>query len=175
MRHFPRTLAPQSSDARRRRATALLLSPVVASTALLAIASPANAAVPGPGAVADINGSSFPAYYQDATGLQLRPCLNALHCAATTAADVVNPDGEFFYNLVEGDVGPFLAVIGLEGAYIDAGVGQEMVFNRLRFRARPGTVEPNTDYTIVHPYGVSHVRSVGDGSARVTDDDGCEV
>jgi hypothetical protein len=144
------------------------------------MAAPAHAAVPGPGPVADINGSSFPSFYQDANGLQLRPCLNALHCGATTAADVANPDGEFFYNLVEADVGPWRVVIGLEGAFLAEGVGQEQTFNRLRFRAPdPGDVKGSTTYTIVHPYGTTTVRSRADGSARSQDnnedDEGCEV
>jgi hypothetical protein len=97
--------------------------------------------------------TQFPAYYSDSAGLKLQPCLDGLPMCNATMDDLQAPDGEFFYNLVAGEAGPFLITLALEGAYIDAGTGQEMVFNRVRISAPKGGLTPGGQYTIVHPYG----------------------
>jgi hypothetical protein len=97
--------------------------------------------------------TQFPAYYSDSAGLKLQPCLDGLPMCNATMDDLQAPDGEFFYNLVSGEAGPFLITLALEGAYIDAGAGQEMVFNRVRISAPKGGLTPGGQYTIVHPYG----------------------
>ncbi|MEY2401936.1 MAG: hypothetical protein QOJ08_2047 [Ilumatobacteraceae bacterium] len=97
--------------------------------------------------------TQFPAYYSDSAGLKLQPCLDGLPMCNATIDDLQAPDGEFFYNLVAGEAGPFLITLALEGAYIDAGTGQEMAFNRIRISAPKGGLTPGGQYTIVHPYG----------------------
>jgi len=154
----------------RRRATALALSTVVAGTAAAALATPASAVTP---AAATVLGG-FPASYSDGTSTFV-PCVDgSLHCGGTTAADVTAPDGEFFYNLVEGQVpvktGGFVkVVIGLEGAF-DPDTGQPTVFHRVRFVGRdlvPGK------YTIVHPYGTAEFTTDGRGRGRSSVDTDC--
>jgi hypothetical protein len=173
MRRFTRTLrSPLSESGSRRRATALLLAPVVASTTALALASPASAAVVG--SVANVNGpgTAFPTSYS-AGGTTLVPCLTPAHCGGAAAEDITAPDGEFFYNLVEGTAGNFRVVIGLEGAFLEDGT--PVVFNRIRFRANNMT--PGATYTIKHPYGVTTVTADGRGRARsdkFRPDEGCE-
>ena len=165
---------PRRSTAARRRTSALMLSSVVAGSAVLAMASPASAVgVVGP--VSNINGAgtAFPASYQDPDGVKLVPCLTPAHCGGAAAEDVTAPDGEFFYNLVEGNVGGFRVVMGLEGAFVEDGT--PVTFNRLRFRNSNAT--PGATYKIVHPYGTTTVTADSRGRARsdkVRADEGCD-
>jgi hypothetical protein len=150
-----------------RRRTTAVLSTVVAGTAALALASPASALLPA--GTVNLNGSAFPASFSDTGGMRLVPCLNAGHCGGATADDVTAPDGEFFYNLVEGNAGPMRVVIGLEGAFADDGSPE--VFSRIRFVARDAA--NNATYTIVHPYGTATVRTDGRGRGRFSEDTIC--
>src|SRR5215213_4992000 len=75
---------PRRSTAARRRTSALMLSSVVAGSAVLAMASPASAAVVGDPVNINGPGTAFPAFYQEGTaaapGLKLVPCLTPAHC-----------------------------------------------------------------------------------------------
>lgn len=159
----------------RRRASALLLASVVAGSAFVAVAEAASALVPADGTVVV---AGFPAAYKDANNLSLQPCLDDARCAGPV--DTTPPDGEFFYNLMEGEValdglgasgGTMRVIIGLEGAFADPG-GTPEVFSRIRFVARDAA--PNTTYTIDHPYGDDAVvETDGRGRGRFSEDTIC--
>jgi hypothetical protein len=99
----------------------------------------------------------FPAYYEDATGLQVGLCIEDPGCPASPpAADMIGPDGEAFYQLANAAVtGPNGAEVivdfNIEGAFLDA---DPITFGRIQFTAHG--LAPNATYTVDHPYGQSH-------------------
>jgi len=168
-------LAPSYSPQARpttstRRRTALALSSVVAGSAVLAIASPASAFTPvaGAGTLA-----AFPASFQDTSGLTLQPCVDgSVQCGGTTAADVVAPDGEMFYNLMDGKVAGVRVVIALEGGFPN---GPAEVFYRVRFKAL-GTSKgslANAAYSITSRFGNASFTTDANGVGVSTSDTFC--
>ena len=116
----------------------------------------------------------FPTAYQDATGVSVTPCLDGTDptCVLPGAGEEPNFDpsqptvlgenfpSEFFYWIAESDSldtpngGKTFIRTALEGAFLneEPAEGDQMVFGRIRVT---GTgLEPNSEYTVTHPYGV---------------------
>jgi hypothetical protein len=139
--------------------TALLLVAVAAPAAWAALA---DLGVP-------VTPHGYPAFYQDANGLQLEFCLDGDGIAGPCIFDPViagNPQSEAsgfgaeaFYWMADANARPLVAggrallVLALEAAYGGAGEpadGEQMVFGRVRVRFDA----PSAGfYRIIHPYG----------------------
>ncbi|MBI2196705.1 hypothetical protein HYU45_03820 [Candidatus Daviesbacteria bacterium] len=128
--------------------------------------------VPAAGEIDPATG--FPAAYQDATGIAVVPCLDGTdpNCVLPGAGEEPNFDpsqptvldsnfpSEFFYWIAESDLletpngGKTFIRTAVEGAFLNEEPvdGDQMVFGRIRVT---GTgLEPNSEYTVTHPYGV---------------------
>jgi hypothetical protein len=164
---------------------------------LVAVAVPAAwaALAPAPDGVGiPINPHGFPAFYADATGLSLEPCLPPPAGNATrtdlclpSPVDPDNPESvalgvgdEFFFWSADAQAPPLVAggnarlVLALEGAFGTAtgapADGQQMTFGRVRIRV--DTPVAGT-YTVTHPFGTQtfEVTDVAAG-INVTEDIG---
>jgi len=137
----------------------------------------------------------FPAYYTDANGLSLQPCItDPVFCLVpvpdpTLPPSVVDGPGdniqdEFFYHVIESDFPTLtqrtLVRIALEGAFVNEvqNPGEAVVFGRVRVRVLGGLV-PGRFYRLTHPYGVEILQAeddgTGDGEINFTDDMGSFV
>src|SRR5262245_40240207 len=159
------TIANSGAAARRVRSVAIAL--LVAVAALLGAAS-ARAA----GAVGPVDASGIPVWYQDATGLQLAPCLLGPPNCVSTLADLTAADGEAFYDLATADLtdptgATFTVTMAGEVATLDGLVS----FGRIRVVGKG--LAPNTTYTVLEPYGDVTVTSDAAGVAKDTTDIGC--
>jgi len=154
--------------------------------------------------------NGFPTFYRDEHGLALGPCLDQVvgmfdPCGLTEAAEpgvfdptqpIVFPGnfpGEAFYWMAEGLIGGVndqgnpvsgVLVMAMEAAFLNDAVvdGDQQVFQRLRVRA--DGLQPNTQYTVDHPFGTETFVTQADGSlnsatdstnAARLDDLGCEA
>jgi hypothetical protein len=111
--------------------------------------------------------TGFPASYTDVKGTTLQMCLDGPPNCLTSAADLVAPAGEGFYNnatakLATRNGGKAVMVLSLEGAFANANPGQQVVFSRIRFTDSGGLL-PNTVYTVTHPFGVDDYKTNGSG------------
>jgi hypothetical protein len=109
--------------------------------------------------------TTFPAWYQDSTGLSLAPCFDAngfctINMAAQPGFDPALPlvfptnfPGEFFYFYATANPGAVLYIAALEGGLFPAGptVPPQATFARIRIR---DAAAPVGLYTVTHPYGV---------------------
>jgi len=144
------------------------------------------------GPINDANG--FPLWYQDSNGVKLELCLDPAdpRCLlieedadpATLDFDPNSPiqfpgnyPGEAFYQLAEAEMpvgtnGSALGVFALEAAFNNEvpAVGDQTVFGRIRFRI--DGLNPNTDYTITHPYGKDVITTDAEGIINYTEDIG---
>jgi hypothetical protein len=108
--------------------------------------------------------TTFPAWYQDSTGLSLAPCFDANgFCPITMAAGpgftgvppIVFPlnfpeEGFYFYS--DTTAGTTLYIAALEFAFAAVvRAGDQVTFARIRIRDKTA---PAGTYTITHPYGV---------------------
>ncbi|QQG42994.1 MAG: hypothetical protein HYW45_02145 [Candidatus Daviesbacteria bacterium] len=142
--------------------------------------------------------NGFPLLYRDALGQVVAACLEGTdpNCVLPGAGEEANfdpnqptdfPDNfpsEFFYWIAESDKlstpldGKLSFRMALEGAFLneDPAEGDQMVFGRIRLT---GTgLEPNSLYTVTHPYGVDTYETNDVGIVRRgdgTEDIGCEV
>jgi len=123
--------------------------------AVLALVTPAHAALTAVGPVDPVNG--FPAWYQDANGVQLVLCIADPGCPLSPAvADFVAPDGEAFYQLASATVtapngGTVTVDFNVEGAFLGTGPDAQITFGRLQVGM--SGMQPNATYTVTHPYG----------------------
>jgi Bacterial Ig-like domain len=150
--------SPRSSSVRRiTLATAGLL---VASGVSLTSTS-ADAALSNVGPVDPA--TNFPAFYTDGLGLSLQPCLDGPPRCPTTAAELLGetpPEaGEGFYYTAQSSAGGIDISLDLEMAFAEAGAGQQVVFQRTQYSARPGSLQPNSSYTITDPFGTAQCTS----------------
>jgi hypothetical protein len=111
--------------------------------------------------------TGFPASYTDVSGTTLQMCLVAPNCL-TTAATLVAPGGEGFYNNATAKLdlpnkGKAVYVASLEGAFAGSTANQQIVFSRLRFTASGG-LRRNTEYKVTHPFGVDTYTTDGSGA-----------
>ena len=102
--------------------------------------------------------TKFPAGYADANGVHLQLCLDGPPLCFASAADLVAPAGEAFYNNATAKFntangGKAVMVLALEAAYAGSGSGQEITFSRIRFSDSGGLI-PGARYTVTHPFGV---------------------
>jgi hypothetical protein len=169
----------------KRRHTSIL--PAAAALLMLGANFPANAALErvGPRNPAPSVGT-YPAWYQDKTGLALEFCapvnqaeVDGGWCNALTG-DVFPPEvfptnffEEHFYNAAEASVSPpnvdkALLVIGLEAA---GNTPESLsIFARIRLRLEP--VPATGTYRFIHPYGEDVLEGVAGGRIFATEDFG---
>jgi hypothetical protein len=158
-------LAHHGAAAHRVRSVTIAL---LAVAAMLFVATSARAA----GAAGPVDASGIPIFYQDATGLQLAPCLLGLPNCVSTLADLNAKDGEAFYLLASADLtDPSGASFKFTAAVEAANLNGLITFGRIRITGRG--LAPNTEYTILEPYGDLTVTSDAGGIAKDTTDIGC--
>ncbi|PZS30819.1 MAG: hypothetical protein DLM59_10835 [Pseudonocardiales bacterium] len=171
----------------------LLLSLVIVQLTTLA---PAHAVLSAIGPIDPSTG--FPAWYEDATGLRLRPCITSTtNCF--TGATVPNaslppsvstgnlPTESFYYaanaNMPTAGGGNAFLQVSLSGGFVghvDCGTvsacpepGKQAVFGRLRLRI--DNLVPGQLYTVAYPWGSTRLRATASGlrSIDYTVDAGC--
>jgi hypothetical protein len=169
----------------------LIVLAAAAAVVALAAAGPASASLVKAGPINPQTG--FPAWYEDANGLRLEPCVTSVaNCfLGGTVPDPAQPFSvpanapeEFFYYDVDSEMtsangGTALLRVGLEGAFSSATglpeAGKQAVFARVRVRV--DNLVANAEYTVTHPWGVEKI--VAGPSARrsinFTSDIGCPV
>lgn len=118
--------------------------------------------------------TGFPVSYQDQTGTVVVPCLDGSdpNCVLPEPGEEpgfdpsqptelgTNFPSEFFYWIVESDKldtslgGKTFLTLAVEGAFVneEPAAGDEMVFGRIRITGT--SLQPNSLYTVTHPYGV---------------------
>jgi hypothetical protein len=142
----------------------------LAAIGMMVAAGPAQAALSVTGPVDPV--TLFPAWYQDSNGTQLQLCLADPGCPASPAlADFTAPDGEAFYQLASATMtdGTHTATIdfNIEAAFLGDTPQDGITFGRLQLTL--DGMEPNSDYTVTHPYGVTTWTSNADGALRGRD------
>jgi hypothetical protein len=152
----------EGARARRNRTrAAITTAAALVAAAVFAGTASANLSAAGP---VNPNGFPFPSYYQDSTGLQVALCIEDPQCPASPpSSDMVGPDGEAFYQLANAEVtgsgGKSVTVdFNVEAAFLDA---DPITFGRIQFTAKG--LQPNSTYTVEHPYGTSHFTTGGNG------------
>jgi hypothetical protein len=149
-----------------RSATVIALVALVAS---LLGASSARAA----GAAGPVDTSGIPIWYQDATGVQLAPCVLGPPNCFGTLANLAADGGEAFYANATADLpdpsgAHFKVVLAVEAANVNGGI---VTFERIRVS---GTgLAPNTTFNVSEPYGDLSVTSDPGGVVKDTTDVGC--
>ena len=143
-----------------RRIT-LATAGLLAASGLSLIATSADAALSNVGPVDPA--TNFPAFYTDDRGTSLQPCLDGPPLCPTTRAELLAftppEDGEAFYYNATSSAGGIDILLALEMAFADAGAGQQVVFQRTQYSARPGSLQPNSTYTITDPFGTNQCTS----------------
>ena len=147
----------------------------VVATGLLALVAAllGTASAQAAGAVGPVDTSGMPIWYQDATGLQLAPCLLGPPSCFGTLADLGANGGEAFYwNANTSLTGPggasFTVVMAVEAANLNGGL---ISFGRIRVVGKG--LAPNTTYNVSEPYGDIALTSDAGGIAKDTTDIGC--
>jgi hypothetical protein len=131
----------------------------------------------------------FPAWYQDANGVKLEPCVESSTLCPAPLPDLLDPPSvthatinypdESFYWMAEAEIRPTGSirarlVLALEATFGGTGsvtVGEQIVFGRIRLRLEE--VAPFTSYTFTHPFGTRTIDSDDDGKIDLTEDIGC--
>ncbi len=142
----------------------------LAAIGMMVAAGPAQAALSMTGPVDPV--TLFPAWYEDSNGTRLQLCLADPGCPASPAlADFTAPDGEAFYQLASATMtdGTHTATIdfNVEGAFLGNTPQDGITFGRLQLTL--AGMEPNAEYTVTHPYGVTKWTSDADGALRGRD------
>lgn len=157
-----------------KRVTASVLASALLVAALAPLAAqPANAALAGVGPVSPEHG--FPEWYDDGD-VKLALCYvdGCLETLPDPTAAPVQPNfpGEAFWFSAgaELELGSYEAALEAAHANEEAIDGDQIGFARLRFRF--DGLQPNTDYTITHPYGVNVLTADGEGIINETIDAG---
>jgi hypothetical protein len=151
---------PVAARGRRRlaRAGRRLGIAGIATLGALALAGPAQAALSATGTIDPLNG--FPAWYEDADGTKLALCVDDPGCPSTqgaAATPFAAPDGERFYQLASatatGANGQSAEMaFNVEAAFLGNTAADGITFGRIQVTMN--NLEPNSDYTFTHPYGV---------------------
>ncbi|WP_394839430.1 choice-of-anchor D domain-containing protein [Pendulispora rubella] len=131
----------------------------------------------------------FPAWYQDASGTRLEPCLESASLCPNALPDLLEPPSvtrafvnfpeEAAYWSAEAEIRPTnriraRLILALEGGFGGAGqvaIGEQIVFGRVRLRLEG--VSPSVPYTFTHPFGTSTVSADASGKIDWTEDIGC--
>jgi hypothetical protein len=137
---------------------------------------PANAATGGMGPV---DSTGFPTWYSDGS-VRLQLCYEAGKGCLSEPPDPNSPASypgnfpeEAFWFSASADVGSLGSYeAALEAAHVNGPVvpGEQMGFARLRFRFNG--LQPNAQYTITHPYGVTTIAADAGGRINQTTDAG---
>src|SRR3954465_13251041 len=156
-------LSKESPMSPSRRSATLL----AVALGALAAAAPAHAALSTVGPTDPA--TKAPAFYQDATGLQLALC----HPGTPNCGPAV-PGEDFYYMATSTFVAPNggTAMLILDMTLAPNASGDPASFNRVRVQLDnfpPGT------YTITHPYGTDTVDAPAGKRGRTTIDIGCAV
>ncbi|WP_088312914.1 choice-of-anchor D domain-containing protein [Kineosporia sp. R_H_3] len=131
----------------------------------------------------------FPYWYRDENAVKVSQCIDPQdpYCVvlpdggydpSAPQAFPTNFPGEFFYTVADsepvttpgcdgGPEGTAFIRSAVEGTFVNgsAAFDEQMVFGRVRIVVRGGLC-PDTDYTFVHPYGTSTIRTNEDGSIK---------
>jgi hypothetical protein len=142
----------------------------IATLGVLAAAGPAHAALSAAGPIDPV--TLFPAWYEDADHTQLQLCLADPGCPSSPAlADFTAPDGEAFYQLASATMtdGAHTATIdfNIEAAFLGGTPQDGITFGRLQLTL--DGMQPNSQYTVTHPYGVTTWTSDANGALRGRD------
>ena len=151
------------------RARSVIAIGLVALAVALVGATSARAA----GAVGPVDASGIPIWYQDATGLQLAPCLLGPPTCFGTLANLGANGGEAFYwsaisHLSDPGGANFTVTLAVEAANLNGGI---ITFGRIRVVGKG--LAPNTTYNVSDPYGDVAVTSDAGGIAKDTAQIGC--
>ena len=138
-------------------------------------------------AVGPVNSTNgFPAWYEDANGVRIEPCLDQFNpFCGFLPGDVPDPTapidfpgnfpGENFYSLVSSTLalpggGRAVLTLGLEATFAngDPIAGDQVVFARTRVTVRGAA--PNTTLTFKHPYGELTIDTDATGAGKITQD-----
>jgi hypothetical protein len=135
--------------------------------AAAAFAGPAQASLSAMGAV-DPNSVPFPTYYEDGLGTQLALCVDDPLCPASpTQFTNQAPNDEAFYMLASSDAtGPDGQSVTMEFAIEAAWLDPQTPITFGRIQATLNGLEPNSTYTVEHPWGTSHFTTGADGSLK---------
>jgi len=160
------TLAHSGAAAHRVRSV-VAIAMLALATALFGASSARAAALTGP-----VDASGIPVWYQDATGLQLAPCLLGPPNCFGTLGDLNAANGEAFYwnantSLSDPSGASFNIVLAVEAANLNGLI----TFGRIRATGKG--LAPNTSYTVAEPYGDITLTSDAGGIAKDTTDIGC--
>jgi hypothetical protein len=158
--------------ARARTARAVLLT-AAAAIAALSLAGPARADLTAVGPVDPA--TQVPAWFQDSNGLKLGLCLDGPPFCLTSAAEFNAPDGEAFYwqagaDLTIGAAGKAKLVLAQEATNPAGGRAAFM-----RVRVVLTGAQPNSTYTVNHPFGTVTIRTNATGGGRSSVDTGCTL
>jgi hypothetical protein len=160
------TLAHSGAAAHRVRSV-VAIALLALAAALFGASSARAAGVTGP-----VDASGIPIWYQDATGLQLAPCLLGPPNCFGTLGDLNANGGEAFYwnantSLSDPSGASFNIVLAVEAANLNGLI----TFGRIRAVGKG--LAPNTTYTVSEPYGDITLTSDAGGIAKDTTDIGC--
>jgi Protein of unknown function (DUF1573) len=148
----------RSRGARRRLHAALTTAATL--TAAAAIAGPAHADLSAVSPVLLVSGHPFS--YTDPSGLSLELCINDLGCPSSPPVlENQAPNDEAFYQLASST-----ATDGAKEATIDFNLEAAFLAGPITFGRIQATfhgLEPNQEYTVTHPYGVSHFTTDANG------------
>jgi hypothetical protein len=135
------------------------------ATAILAIPTAASANLGAAGPV-DPASVPFPTFYDDGAGTSLALCVNDPLCPASPPVFTNEaPNDEAFYMLAGAEAtGPQGQSIGMEFAIEAAWLDPETPITFGRIQATLQGLEPNSTYTVEHPWGVSHFTTESDGT-----------
>jgi hypothetical protein len=152
----------------RSRRTRAIITTAAALAATAAFAGPASANLGAFGPLAPVG---FPSYYEDTQGVQLALCIDDPRCpSAPPVLEPVAPNDEAFYftaasgvagtNTISGGNATVDVEFAVEAAYLDPET--PITFGRIQFTARG--LQPDTEYTVEHPWGTSHFTTEPDGT-----------
>jgi hypothetical protein len=135
------------------------------ATALLAMPTAASANLGAAGPV-DPASVPFPTFYDDGAGTSLALCVNDPLCPASPPVFTNEaPNDEAFYMAASAELsGPQGQSVAMEFAIEAAWLDPETPITFGRIQATLKGLEPNSTYTVEHPWGVSHFTTEPDGT-----------
>jgi len=164
-----RTKKPATPSSERGRSASAAKRLATAGTALLAtaaLAALAQAAFTAAGPVLPATG--FPAWYEDANGVQLELCIADPLCPSSpAAAEFVAPAGEAFWSVTSATVtGPerqsVTIAFDLKAAFLNDDPDSQISFGRVQVNME--NMVGDGVYTVTHPYGSGTWTAEPDGS-----------
>lgn len=141
-----------------------LAAPAALVVVLAAIAAPAHSALTA--VSPDTNpANDLPLWYQDETGLQLEQCIDGTDQCLLG----VEGDEEILYWSATAAAGPASLTLAIEGVQAAPPLEPDpLAFGRIEVRITGA--EPNSTYTVTHPFGVEIIQTDGNGNARLREE-----